>query len=128
MKDTKKKITIKNIFWYLQGTTRYRIMSSWFKNIFPWYLRDQIEHRVNSMHTICRTQGSCKECGCMTPALAYCDEECLGRCYPRMLNKKEYKNIITGGLFCDIETALIWIIKDGKFKPINLPRRHSGET
>ena len=122
MKDTKKKITIRNIFWYLQGNTRYKLMKTPLKFLVPKYIREQIELRKASANSICMGQFSCKECGCSMPQMVYADKECYGSCYPRLLTKKEYTTIKTGSFFCDLHTQLIWIITDGKFKPINLPK------
>lgn len=111
-----KKITVRNIFWYLQGHTRYRLCNTpILKYIVPKYLRDQISIRENSVHEICQSIGTCKECGCNLPQLQYADKECYGWCYPPMLNRSEFTLLQNGGCHEDEITNLTWRIQNGKF-------------
>ena len=120
----RKSIT-KSIFWYLQGNSRYKICSTRIlKYLVPKYIREQISIRENSVDIICKTNGSCKECGCAIPQLQYADTNCNAHCYPHMLDKTTFTLLKNGGCYEDHITNLTWRITDGKFH-YNNPTRGS---
>jgi len=45
------------------------------------------------MNRVCYDRGSCIVCGCMTTQLQMSDKACEGNCYPKMFNKREWKNL-----------------------------------
>ena len=111
-----KKITIKNIFWYLQGNTRYKVLNNpILKYLVAGYIRRQIAVRKKSVDEVCNILGSCKECGCSIPQLQYADVECHGWCYPPMLKKNDFLLLENGGCYEDPITKITWRITNGKF-------------
>lgn len=97
----KEKITWNNIRAYIQGWSRYYLYYS--KALYgidlSWLIRrhihQQIDIRINSMDRKCYIEGSCKECGCATTALQMTNKSCKGNCYPKMMNKKDWKKFST---------------------------------
>lgn len=88
---SKKEITLKNMFYYIQGNIRYILYYSKFKFLIPKYIREQIDFRIRVMDKKCYNQGSCKMCGCKTTALQMSNKTCNKPCYPPMMNKKQWK-------------------------------------
>lgn len=87
------KATLKNIFAYIQGNIRYKLFYSKFYWLIPSHIISQIEIRIKSMNKTCYSQGSCIMCGCKTTALQMSNKACDNPCYPRMLNKYEFRLI-----------------------------------
>ena len=88
----KHKITIKNVWYYLQGNLRYKLYYSRFKKLIRKHILEQIEFRINSMDKFCYNNGSCKLCGCKTTALQMANKACDKPCYPKMLSKKDWNS------------------------------------
>lgn len=89
-----------------------------FPKLVRKHIKEQISFRIKCMKKECIMNGSCLECGCDIPQLAYCDKACEGDCYPPMMNKKEWYNWKENGFFIDHE-GFIWshdIPLDGIFK------------
>lgn len=87
----KARITLKNIFYYIQGSLRYRFYYSKLKFLIPLHIREQIYYRIMVMDEDCYSQGQCKLCGCSTTALQMANKACDKPCYPKMMNKKNWK-------------------------------------
>lgn len=128
MAGTKKKITIRNIFWFLQGNARYKLVNSPFKFLVAPYIRRQIKVREASAHEICQTLGACKECGCSIPQLQYADGECHAWCYPQMLNKEQFTELERGGQVDDLLLGITWKITNGKYHYQSIPRDNKREA
>lgn len=96
------KKTVKNIYSYFQGWFRYSLYYSKYLHILlPKYLKEQIFKRINSVEynsPECLSSGSCIKCGCKTTALQMANKACEGKCYPRMLSKKEYEEFSNLGV------------------------------
>ena len=84
----------KNIYYYLQGSLRYKLFYSNYMSLIPKHVREQIEYRVSVMDPECYEQGQCKICGCKTIALQMANKSCPKPCYPPMMNRKEWKTFI----------------------------------
>lgn len=88
----KKKHKINDIFAYIIGHYRYFI---YYSQRFRWLMRthitEQITWRINVMDEECFLTGSCKKCGCDTTALQMANKACDKPCYPKMMNKKAWK-------------------------------------
>ena len=110
------QINFENIVAYLQGNIRYKIYYSRWKFLIPYYIMDQIVHRIMSMKIECYNNGSCTECGCRTTQLQMCNKACEGKCYPKMLSRKRWKFMLKGSPI-SIDNTL-WILEHGKFKII----------
>lgn len=109
------EISIKNIFYYIQGNIRYKLYYSEYKFLIRKHIQEQIYCRINSMDIECYNTGQCKICGCKTTALQMCDKKCDKPCYPRMLNKKEWLQTKKIKFFHDSRDEEMWILKNDKF-------------
>lgn len=86
---------LKESYHFLQGWIRYYMYySPFFSAFLRSHIKEQIEYRINSMNKACYFQGSCIKCGCTTTALQMCNKPCEGDCYPRMMNRLEWMEII----------------------------------
>lgn len=83
-------ISIKNIFYYLQGNFRYKLYYNGFRYLIRTHILEQIDLRIRLMDRECYYNGSCKMCGCGTTELQMCNKACEGKCYLPMMNKKEW--------------------------------------
>lgn len=103
----KKKIL--NVWYFLQGWTRYYIYYSKHKDIlmFP-HIEEQITCRIMSMDSQCFSNGTCKKCGCKTTALQMANKACEGHCYPKMLSKSQWTNLMLGYSFKDEKLNIYW--------------------
>lgn len=119
----KARVTLRNIWYYLQGNIRYRLYYSKqlyginLKWLLPNWLIEQIEMRVDSMDKQCYNEGSCKICGCKTTELQFCDKPCDKPCYPSMLSRKKWEIFCDTGLVFDVKTDMFWQRRENKFKP-----------
>ena len=87
----KATITPENVWAYLQGKTRQKLFhSKRFNWLLPLHIFEQINYRIFVMDKECYELGSCKLCGCETPALQMADKSCDGKCYPEMMNKIDW--------------------------------------
>jgi len=110
-----------NVFYYLQGNIRYRLIDTWFKFLIPKYIREQIKVRIRSMNPQCYNQGSCIACGCTTTQLQMANKACENDCYPEMLSRKLWTKINNNRLIGLGDKA--WMISpNGKFKSYNRVR------
>ena len=115
----KAKITLKNIWAYIQGNIRYKLYYSPYvygKKLIPYHIRRQIKCRIDSMNRTCLKNGSCVLCGCQTTALQMANKACDGPCYPAMLSEEKWDKICSGEIIYCTETKLFWRLEDGKFK------------
>lgn len=88
----KNKRKLSDIFAYLQGYWRYNLYySKYFKFLIRTHILEQIQWRISEMDIECFESGSCKICGCDTTALQMANKQCGKPCYPKMMNKKEWK-------------------------------------
>lgn len=96
-----EKITFKNILRYLQGWKRYIVYYLTKRSIFlkrvsdsidllPKHKKEQFEWRLLVMNKKCLQGGNCVICGCQTPQLQMIDDACSGKCYPKMMDEKEW--------------------------------------
>jgi hypothetical protein len=110
------KHDFKDILYYLQGNVRYKLYYSTFSWLIPNHIREQITYRINSMRVTCFTEGQCEMCGCSTTALQMCNKACKGNCYPEMISKKIWKELIEGKtIFIPKEKNTYWALSDYKF-------------
>ena len=103
---------LSNVFYFLQGYTRYYLV-----RLFGWWvlrghIGDQIIARAQSARRECVNGGSCVLCGCHTPALFYADKACDRPCYPKMMGRHEWKVFVKRGGDRD------WIYHNGKFHKV----------
>jgi len=61
------------------------------------HIVEQIQWRIAKMDVDCYTEGSCKLCGCETPALQMANKACDKPCYPEMMTKKEWQKYLKDG-------------------------------
>lgn len=102
----KTKINIKNIVAYFQGTWRYKIYYSYLRwLLLSPIIEDQISWRIKIMEKECYNEGSCKLCGCQTPALQMANKSCDKPCYPPFMSGIKWRKFIAG--------KKVWI-KSGK--------------
>lgn len=115
---------IKNYFYYIQGTLRYNIYYKYpkLKFLVPKYIWEQIEIRINSIDRKCYNNGYCKMCGCTVTALQFANKPCDKPCYPKMINKKQFKDLLFSGgnkVFIqenkEHKKIYSWIIRNNKF-------------
>ena len=103
----KHKIKINDIFAYLIGKYRYKLF---YNTKLLWLMRphifEQIQWRISVMNLDCYLQGSCIKCGCETTALQMANKACTGNCYPKMMNKKEWKKFQTNLKIKDYDKLL----------------------
>lgn len=90
----KAKITLLNIWYYIQGTLRYKLYYSRFDGLMRRYIKDQIGYRIAVMDRQCFENGSCKMCGCRTTALQMANKACDKPCYPVMKSRREWDNLL----------------------------------
>ena len=108
------KHNFKDIFYYIQGNVRYQLFYSKFVFLLPKYITEQITLRIKSMDKTCYSTGSCILCGCNTTALQMCNKSCEKPCYPRMLNRSEWRDFKSSSLIYIKETKLLWYLEDGE--------------
>ena len=98
-------MTLKNVWFFNQGWFRYWLYyRPRLKFLIRERIREQIDMRINSMNQQCYNSGSCIKCGCATTALQMADKPCEGECYPRMMDKIEWKVFKkVGFLYIDCE-------------------------
>lgn len=106
----------KDIYYYAQGTIRYKLFYSIFAGLIRDHILQQIFFRVNSMDMKCYEDGQCKLCGCKTTALQMCDKACDKPCYPPMMNKKDWHTANTLKFHVDMERDHVWLVDAEKFK------------
>jgi hypothetical protein len=59
------------------------------------HIAEQFLWRVNEKtDKTCLRNFSCKHCGCSVPDLQFANRECEGGCYPKMMNKKEWREYV----------------------------------
>lgn len=109
-----------DIWHFIVGNLRYRIYYTWFYFLIPKHIREQIDYRIKSMNPVCYSNGSCIECGCRTTELQMSNKRCDGNCYPRIMNRILWKNMKLGGAYFSKNGKYKWILKDDKFKYIEL--------
>jgi hypothetical protein len=92
IKFLKFEYSIKDIIDFFRGNIRY-----WFYYHNKFFIRkhilEQIEYRVSVMDRECYNSGSCKICGCNTIHLQMANKSCEGNCYPKMMNKKDWRKL-----------------------------------
>jgi len=89
----RSRVSIGNIWYYIQGNIRYRLYYSKFSWMISDYIREQIIFRINSMNRQCYERGSCVVCGCTTTQLQMSNKACDGNCYPKMFSKGEWDKL-----------------------------------
>lgn len=109
------KVNLKNVKSYIVGNIRYKLYySSYFYKLIFSHIREQIKLRLENMDKECFNEGSCKLCGCVTPALQMSNKACDKPCYPGMMNRKNWERFKTGRLHFDKETKMMWWLKKGR--------------
>ena len=77
---------------YFRGNFRYNLFFGRFYFLIREHIFEQIQYRIKVMDQECYNSGSCKICGCNTPHLQMANKTCEGKCYPVMMNKKQWKD------------------------------------
>jgi len=90
----KSKHSWEDIKEYFIATFRYKVYCSRFYKILRTHILQQYRYRVLLMREACYNNGSCEECGCLTPNLQFTNKSCKGKCYPVMMNKAEWLDYI----------------------------------
>lgn len=115
------KVTIKNIFSFIQGNMRYKVYDTKYgKYLIRKKVREQIEARIASMNKLCYVQGSCVTCGCVTVKLQMANKACDGFCYPPMLGSRQWTLLKAGYKITDTN-GIAWKLQNGKFVCLNKP-------
>lgn len=92
----KRGVSIKDIFYFIQGNIRYKIYySSKLRGLLREHIVEQITYRIRVMRQDCYENGSCVECGCMTTNLQMCSKSCEGQCYPPMMTKDNWNKKVS---------------------------------
>jgi hypothetical protein len=127
IKVVKGKRDAKDMWHYIVGNYRYKIyyggnlsrkysiIASIRKRMIRVHIKEQIACRIEWMDRECYEGGSCKLCGCETTALQMCNKACDKPCYPKMMNKEEWRKFNRGSVFKDGEK--VWI----KYSTTNRP-------
>lgn len=102
----------RDVFYFLQGYTRYYLVRFFGWGVLRWHIGDQIIARALSADRRCVNGGRCVICGCHTPALFYADKACDRPCYPMMMNERKWKLFVLRGGDAD------WIFHGGKFHKV----------
>lgn len=107
----KGEVPLVDVYYYIQGSTRYKLYYSKASFLIREHIKEQIAFRILVMNRECLNNGECVICGCQTTALQMCNKSCDGDCYPPMMSKLKW-------LYFQSEIALnfkgwIWKIEDG---------------
>lgn len=102
-----------DIWYYIQGNVRYKIINSSFRKLIRKHVLEQIELRISNMNRECYNNGECVMCGCATTALQMCDKSCKGLCYPRMMSRKEWLAFKDGDILKDED--YYWVLNNFVF-------------
>lgn len=96
------ELPLRDVYYYIQGTLRYRLYYSRFKFLIRKHILEQIDYRINVMNYECYERGECVLCGCSTTALQMCNKSCEGKEYPIMMGKKHWSYKVTSyhGKYC----------------------------
>jgi hypothetical protein len=100
----KAKITPTNIYHYIIGKLRYKLYylhNNRYRKFIRLHIREQIAYRIQWMDKNCYFDGTCNICGCETTALQMCNKPCDKPCYPRMMNKYQWRLYKSGSVFKD---------------------------
>lgn len=90
------RVTVRNVWAFLQGTLRYRLYYSRFQWLIRRHVRAQIEWRIRVMEAECLGRGSCVRCGCRTTALQMASKSCDKPCYPPMMGRRRWRRFLAG--------------------------------
>ena len=102
-----------DIWYYIQGNVRYKIINSSFRKLIRKHVLEQIELRISNMNRECYNNGECVMCGCATTALQMCNKSCKGLCYPRMMSRKEWLAFKDGDILKDGD--YYWVLNNFVF-------------
>ena len=83
---------IKKAWHYLIGNIRYKLQEEGWASLIRKHIREQIKWRTGQVSQECWEAGECQKCGCDIPQLLYANKSCGGKCYPPMMNKKDWSN------------------------------------
>jgi hypothetical protein len=84
----KHKITINNIYNYIQGNGRRMIEKS---GQLQEHLQEQIAYRALQCNDTCVKDGKCRVCGCDLPGRFYTTTSCnRGDLFPDLMNKRKW--------------------------------------
>ena len=92
MKISGKDITMKNVWAYIQGTGRKKLMED-YPDIYqsPRHIQEQIVWREVIANKQCFTSGQCiSKCKCKMPDKLYSDKACDDGCYPEMMDRDQW--------------------------------------
>lgn len=107
------KKMINNVISFIIGWCRYFLYYTLDGKFIRPHILEQIRMRIKSMNQECYFRGSCIKCGCATTALQMANKACEGKCYPKMLGKKQWKKFKQSEI---TEIAdVIWLIENDKF-------------
>jgi len=86
------KVSIKNLWYVIQAYVRL------WKS--PSHIKEQVSYRkelVKLKHPECLSRGYCY-CGCDIPEMFYSDMSCENKCYPELMNAKDWQKYKNDGL------------------------------
>lgn len=84
-----KKITLSNIYNFIEGNTRFFV-----KELQPEHIKEQIAYRMLLCNNDCAVNGECIKCGCKYPERVYTSKSCNDERFPDFISKlnwEEYK-------------------------------------
>lgn len=84
---------IDDVYYYLQGNSRYHVYYSSYSWLIRDFIMEQIKFRILVMDQECYNRGTCVKCGCKTTALQMADKMCEGSCYPPMLTEEDWRTL-----------------------------------
>lgn len=90
-KFLKREYSAADIADYVLANIRYKLYFSKLYFLIRDHIFEQIQYRIRVMDQECYRSGSCKICGCNTPHLQMANKTCEGKCYPVMMNKKDWE-------------------------------------
>ena len=115
MEIIKGKRPLIDVVHYIVGNLRYKIYySKYRKKLLRKHIEEQITWRIEVMDRDCFFDGSCKICGCETTALQMANKSCDKPCYPKMMNKTDWKMFKKGELVRDKHGEWIRYLITGK--------------
>jgi len=86
---------MKNIRAYIVGNVRYFLYYK-IPRLMRFYIKDQVEWRIEIMNSKCYENGSCVQCGCRTTHLQMANKSCDKPCYPPIMSFSKWKDFIKG--------------------------------
>ena len=112
-----------DVWHYMIGNYRFKLYySRLWRFLLKKHIYEQITLRLTWMNQTCYNRGSCVKCGCDVPQLQMCSKSCDAKCYPKMLNRKDWGSFKGGRVL--IQDKDIWLYHTSNNK-IELVTHHN---